>query len=77
MKVSSNGQVSIPADTRSRWGAAHMVVIDLGDHIVMRPLPDDPIGSLVGKYHGSGRDTDSERRAERRSDRDRDQRKKR
>ena len=52
MKVSSNGQVSIPAEARSRWMADRVVVVDLGDRIVMRPMPDDPVGSLVGKYRG-------------------------
>lgn len=53
MKVSRNGQVSIPADARARWNADRVVVVDLGDRVVVRPLPDDPVGELVGKYpHG-------------------------
>ena len=39
MKVSSNGQVSIPAETRARWLADQVVVVDLGDRVVLRPLP--------------------------------------
>jgi len=54
MKVSSNGQVSIPAETRTRWMTDRVVVVDLGDRIVMRPLPDNPVGELVGKYGGRG-----------------------
>ncbi len=50
MKVSANGQVSIPAKARERWGARRMLVVDLGDRIVMRPLPDDALGTLRGKY---------------------------
>ncbi len=61
MKVSSNGQVSIPAETRARWRADHVVVVDLGDRIVMRPLPADPVGSLVGKYSRHGPSTDEAR----------------
>ena len=38
MNVTGNGQVSIPAATRSRWNADRVVVIDLGDRVVMRPL---------------------------------------
>lgn len=62
MKVSSNGQVSIPAETRSRWHAERVIVVDLGDRIVMRPLADDPVRSLRGKYAGRGPSTDDARR---------------
>ena len=54
MRVSSNGQVSIPAETRARWMADQVVVVDLGDRVVLRPLPADPIGELRGKYRGRG-----------------------
>ena len=50
MKVSRNGQVSIPADARARWNADRVVVVDLGDRVVVRPMPDDPVEELVGKY---------------------------
>lgn len=65
MKVSSNGQVSIPAEARARWGAERVVVVDLGDRIVMRPMPDDPVRALVGKYRGRGATTKAVRAAER------------
>ncbi len=61
MKVSRNGQVSIPADVRARWNAERVVVVDLGDRVVLRPMPDDPVGDLVGKYRG-GHTTDEARR---------------
>lgn len=61
MKVSRNGQVSIPAEARSRWHTDRVIVVDLGDRIVMRPLPDEPIGSLVGKYAKRGPSTDKAR----------------
>jgi len=50
MKVSRNGQVSIPAEARARWQTDRVVVVDLGDRVVMRPLPEDPVGDLTGKY---------------------------
>jgi AbrB family looped-hinge helix DNA binding protein len=50
MKVSRNGQVSIPADARARWNAERVIVVDLGDRVVVRPLPADPVGDLIGKY---------------------------
>jgi bifunctional DNA-binding transcriptional regulator/antitoxin component of YhaV-PrlF toxin-antitoxin module len=63
MKVSSNGQVSIPADARARWRTKRMLVVDLGDRLVMRPLPDAPIDALVGKYQGGPSTDDARRRA--------------
>jgi hypothetical protein len=39
-----------------------MLVLDLGDRIVMRPLPDDPLGEIRGKYRGRGPSTDEARR---------------
>ena len=68
MKVSRNGQVSIPAEVRRRWDAERVVVVDLGDRIVIRPLADDPIGALRGKYAGRGPSSDEMRRAERDED---------
>jgi bifunctional DNA-binding transcriptional regulator/antitoxin component of YhaV-PrlF toxin-antitoxin module len=68
MKVSANGQVSIPAETRSRWHAEHVVVVDLGDRVVVRPMPDDPVGELHGKYRGRGPTTDRARKRERTDD---------
>ncbi len=65
MKVSSNGQVSIPAEARARWMADRVVVVDLGDRIVVRPMPDDPVGALAGKYCGRGPTTKAARNSER------------
>lgn len=68
MTVSRNGQVSIPAETRSRWNARRLVVIDLGDRVVMRPLPEDGVGDLVGKYAGCGPTADAARQRSRRDE---------
>lgn len=65
MKVSSNGQVSIPAEARARWQTREVVVVDLGDRVVVRPLPPDPVGELKGKYKGRGISTERARRLER------------
>lgn len=74
LKLSSNGQVSIPAEVRRRWNATRVLVTDKGDRIIVRPIPDDPIGSVVGKYAGgasaeelrrTARDEDAEREADR------------
>ena len=65
MKVSGNGQVSIPASARARWHANRVIVVDLGDRVVVRPLPDEPVHSLRGKYAERGPTTDAARRAAR------------
>lgn len=62
MKVSSNGQVSIPAATRVRWRAARVVVVDMGDYLIMRPVSDDPVTQLSGKYARRGPTSDQMRR---------------
>lgn len=77
MKISSNGQVSIPADTRARWHSERVVVVDLGDRVVIRPLPGDPVGTLVGKYRVRGPATDQARRTARAEDASRERRKRR
>ena len=65
MTISRNGQVSIPAETRARWNTRHVIVVDLGDRVVMRPQPDDPALALKGKYRGRGPATDAARRQQR------------
>lgn len=65
MRVSSNGQVSIPAATRARWNADRVLVVDLGDRVVLRPLPPDPVADLEGKYRGRGPSTERARRQDR------------
>jgi AbrB family looped-hinge helix DNA binding protein len=65
MKISRNGQVSIPAEARARWNAREVVVVDLGDRVVLRPLLGEPTEMLRGKYRGRGPNLDAARRAAR------------
>lgn len=70
MTISSNGQVSIPAAARARWGTRKVFVVDLGDRVVMRPASDneDDAAHLQGKYATPGPDTTTARRAARRAE---------
>lgn len=68
MTISRNGQVSIPAETRSRWNTRHVLVVDLGDRVVMRPLSDRGLEELHGKYRGRGPRSDRARSEARRDD---------
>jgi bifunctional DNA-binding transcriptional regulator/antitoxin component of YhaV-PrlF toxin-antitoxin module len=56
-KITTGGQISLPASVRSRWGTTSVAVEDLGDYVIVRPLPDDPIaaarGALKGKLSSS------------------------
>ncbi|MHB8341270.1 MAG: hypothetical protein ACYDB7_08850 [Mycobacteriales bacterium] len=72
MTLSRNGQVSIPAETRYRWKARHLIVVDLGDRIVMRPMPDQPIEGLEGKYRGRRPTSEQARRQARQGEATRD-----
>jgi hypothetical protein len=56
------------ADTRARWKAKRVVVVDFGDRVVMRPLPDDPVDDLEGKYRARGPAADEARRRARREE---------
>ena len=46
--ISSGGQIAIPAAIRRRWGTRRVRLIDRGDELVVRPVPDDPIGAAAG-----------------------------
>jgi bifunctional DNA-binding transcriptional regulator/antitoxin component of YhaV-PrlF toxin-antitoxin module len=61
VKVSRNGQVSVPAAVRHRWGTSTVLIIDCGDYAIVRPVPDDPIESLLGAYAGPGPTADANR----------------
>jgi AbrB family looped-hinge helix DNA binding protein len=67
--VSRNGQISIPAHLRHRWGTRSMLVIDRGDYAIVRPIPEDPIEALHGAHSGSGPAAEEVRDADRETDR--------
>lgn len=48
--ISTGGQLSVPAAVRRRWGTRTVLVEDRGDHLVVRPTPDDPIAAAVGIF---------------------------
>jgi hypothetical protein len=45
-----------------------VVVVDLGDRVVMRPLGDQPVDDLEGKYRSRGPTTERARQAVRHED---------
>lgn len=72
-KVTSSGQISLPAPLRGRWRSAAVLVIDKGDYAIVRPIPADPISALCGAYSGPGPDSAEVRAAERAADAEREQ----
>lgn len=66
-KVTSSGQVSLPAELRHRWAAGAVLVIDRGEYAIVRPVPADPVAALKGTHSGPGPSVDQARADERRS----------
>lgn len=50
IKISKGGQISVPASIRNRWQTNTVVIEDLGDHLVVRPVADDPVESTFGIF---------------------------
>lgn len=62
-KVTANGQVSLPAAVRRRWGTREVVIVDRGDELLVYPVR--PLGALRGRYAGRGVDSTRMRAQER------------
>ncbi len=58
--ISRGGQISIPAAVRRRWGTRALTVEDRGDHIEIRPAPEDPVAAARGVLKGKGSDVTAE-----------------
>lgn len=52
LKVTRSGQLSLPARIRRRWGTQRVTIEDRGDSVVLRPMPDDPVGAAAGALKG-------------------------
>jgi bifunctional DNA-binding transcriptional regulator/antitoxin component of YhaV-PrlF toxin-antitoxin module len=59
--ITTGGQISIPAEVRNRWRVHRVAIEDLGDRLVLRPVPADPIGAAVGSLAGPGPSSDQMR----------------
>jgi bifunctional DNA-binding transcriptional regulator/antitoxin component of YhaV-PrlF toxin-antitoxin module len=60
LKISRGGQISVPAHIRHRWGGSTVALEDHGDHVVLRPAPDDPIAAARGALKDLAGDVTSE-----------------
>lgn len=50
LNISKGGQISLPVEIRRRWGVGRLMLVDRGDRVELRPLPDDPIAALRGVF---------------------------
>jgi bifunctional DNA-binding transcriptional regulator/antitoxin component of YhaV-PrlF toxin-antitoxin module len=74
MKITSSGQISLPADVRRRWGVKKVRLVDHGDHVTLEPIPDDVFMATFGLFAGPGPTTDEIRQMEREADAEREER---
>lgn len=68
--ITKSGQMSVPASVRSRWRTRKVSIVDLGDHIVVAPLPDDPVSAFRGSFAGRGPSADEITRIAREEERE-------
>lgn len=76
LKISAGGQVSVPAAVRQRWKTRVVVADDRGDHLILRPAPEDPIEAARGAFKDyPGPSVDEMRRESREEEREAEERK--
>lgn len=76
LKISAGGQVSVPADVRNRWKTRVVTADDRGDHLVLRPAPEDPIEAARGAFKDyPGPSVDEMKRESREEEREAEERK--
>lgn len=68
LRISTGGQVSLPAEIRRRWGTSTVVIEDRGGEVLMRPAPDDPIAAVRGCFADVAMSSDDLRRLTRAED---------
>lgn len=76
LRISAGGQVSVPAAVRQRWKTRVVVADDRGDHLILRPAPEDPIEAASGAFKDyAGPSADEMRRQFREEEREAEERK--
>ena len=68
VSISKGGQISLPAPIRKRWKTMTVVLEDLGDRVVLRPIPADPIAAAKGALPSRRRTAEKDRRRARREE---------
>ena len=68
VRITRGGQISVPAEVRRRWSTSRVVLEDLGDRLVIRPGPDDPVAGLRGAFADAAKPGTDDLRTRARSD---------
>jgi AbrB family looped-hinge helix DNA binding protein len=68
INITDRGQISLPAEIRHKWQVRRLLLVDEGDRVVLRPVPDDPIGAVAGKYAWIEQTSDEMRAEDRESE---------
>ena len=74
MRITSAGQLSLPAEIRRRWNVNRVRLVDHGDHVTLEPIPDDVIAATFGRFASIGSGTADARDAARAHDVERENR---
>lgn len=53
--LTRGGQVSIPAEYRRNWTSTRVMVEATERGLLLRPIPEDPIGAAMGSLAGKGK----------------------
>ena len=74
MRITSAGQLSLPAEIRRRWNVNRVRLVDHGDHVTLEPIPDDVLTATFGRFASAGTTTADARDASRTHDAERENR---
>jgi bifunctional DNA-binding transcriptional regulator/antitoxin component of YhaV-PrlF toxin-antitoxin module len=74
MKITSSGQISLPADIRRRWAVTRVRLVDHGDHVTLEPFPDDVFAATFGAFASKGPTSDEIKQMEREAEAEREER---
>ncbi len=68
MRLTSSGQVSVPAEVRRRWATTRVRIVDHGGHLVVEPESEQRFAKYVGRFAGPGPSGDELRDEDRRAE---------
>lgn len=68
MRLTSSGQISVPAEVRRRWATSQVRIVDHGSHLVVEPEADQRFTKYVGRFAGTGLSGDELRDEDRRDE---------
>jgi len=68
LKVTANGQISIPAHVRHRWNTDRVIAIDTPAGLIIRPFDPDAIDRIAGSFKRPGAPSVDEIRRQERED---------